>query len=237
MKNCIFADQIYRTMAKSGKSSKYSVLCIAVALGCTLFGILLGVSLNLNSHDVLASYRSSMTTLAQNNEMLSDMEDAEWTRLCNFATGKSDSALFKKVERLSDESAIFHYIDSLRAAFIFYVDGEPNEHLHRLDAVSESTYFMMDQGNARELRARLQQYQDQLNSYVGEDTAYLVDLGLQEQNLYGEKISWEDYHFANAMSVEVVNQLDLIEQQLRMADISVFKYVAGERWKKKIVND
>ena len=154
-----------------------------------------------------------------------------------FALEKKDSLLFCEVSDLSDASVIYHYLDSLRAAFILYVDGEPNEQLHRLDAVSESTYFMMDQGNARELRARLQQYQDQLNSYVGEDTAYVVDLGLQEQNLYGEKISWEDYHFANAMSVEVVNQLDLIEQQLRMADISVFKYVAGERWKKKIVND
>ena len=217
-------------MAISGKSSKYSVLCVAVALGCSLFGILLGVSLNLNSHDVLASYRSSMTTLEQNNEMLSDMEDAEWTRLCNFALEKKDSLLFCEVSDLSDASVIYHYLDSLRAAFILYVDGEPNEQLHRLDAVSESTYFMMDQGNARELRARLQQYQDQLNSYVGEDTAYVVDFRLQDQ-------SWEDYHFANAMSVEVVNQLDLIEQQLRMADISVFKYVAGERWKKKIVND
>ena len=217
-------------MAKSGKSSKYSVLCVAVALGCSLFGILLGVSLNLNSHDVLASYRSSMTTLAQNNEMLSDMEDAEWTRLCNFALEKKDSLLFCEVSDLSDASVIYHYLDSLRAAFILYVDGEPNEQLHRLDAVSESTYFMMDQGNARELRARLQQYQDHLNSFVGEDTAYVVDFRLQDQ-------SWEDYHFANAMSVEVVNQLDLIEQQLRMADISDFKYVAGERWKKKIVND
>ena len=231
MKNCIFADQIYRTMAKSGKSSKYSVLCVAVALGCSLFGILLGVSLNLNSHDVLTSYRSSMTTHAQNNEMLSDMEDAEWTRLCNIALGKNDSALSRKVERLSEESAIFHYIDSLRAAFILYVDGEPDDQLRRLDAVAESADFMMNQGNARELRARLQQYQDHLNSFVGEDTAYLVDFGLQEQILYGDKTSWEGYHFANAMSVEVVNQLDLIEQQLRMADISVFKYVAGERWK------
>ena len=86
-------------MAKSDKSSKYSVLFVAVALGCSLFGILLGVSLNLNSHDVLTSYRSSMTPLAQNNEMLSDIEDDEWTRLCNIAMGKSDSALFKKVSQ------------------------------------------------------------------------------------------------------------------------------------------
>lgn len=224
-------------MAKSYKSSKYSVLCVAVALGCSLFGILLGVSLNLNSHDVLTSYRSSMTTLAQNNEMLSEMKDAEWTRLCNIALEKKDSLLFCEVSDLSDASVIYHYLDSLRAAFILYVDGEPNEQLHRLDAVSESTYFMMDQGNARELRERLQHYQDQLNSFVGEDTDYLVDLGLQEQYLYGEKTSWEGYHFANAMSVEVINQLNLIEQKLRMAEISVFKYVAGERWKKKIVND
>lgn len=225
-------------MAKTGKSSKYSVLCVAVALGCSLFGILLGVSLNLNSHDVLASYRSSMTTLAQNNATLSDMEDAEWTRLCNMALETKDSALCRKVEWLSDESAIIHYVDSLRAAFILHVDGEPNEQLHRLDAVSESTDFMMNQGNARELRYRLQQYQNHLNSCIdSRDTAYFVDFNLREQYANGVRMSWEDYHFANAMSVEVVNQLDLIKQQLRMAEISVFKYVAGERWKKKIVND
>lgn len=225
-------------MAKSSKSSKYSVLCVAVALGCSLFGILLGVSLNLNSHDVLASYRTSMTTLAQNNTMMSDIANAEWDRLEDHAIEKEDSALFCRISDLYDASVIYHYLDSLRSAFILYVDGEPNEQLHRLDAVSESTYFMMDQGNARELRERLQHYQDQLNSFVGEDTDYLVDLGLQEQYLYGEKTSWEGYHFANAMSVEVVNQLYLIEQQLIMADISVYKYLAGERaWKKRSIND
>jgi len=225
-------------MAKSGKSSKYSVLCVTVALGCSLFGILLGVSLNLNSHDVLASYRSSMTTLAQNNAMLSDISVAEWDRLQDRAIEKEDSAMFCRISDLYDASVIYHYLDSLRSAFILYVDGEPGEQLRKLDVVSESTYFMMDQGNARELRERLQQYQDLLNSFVGDDTAFLVDFGLQEQYLYSEKTSWEGYHFANAMSVEVVNQLYLIEQQLRMADISVFKYLAGERaWKKRSIND
>ena len=226
-------------MAKSGKSSKYSVLCVAVALGCSLFGILLGVSLNLNSHDVLASYRSSMTTLAQNNEMLSDISNAEWDRLQDRAIEKEDSALFCRISDLYDASEIYHYLDSLRSAFILYVDGEPNEQLHRLDIVSESTYFMMDQGNARELRERLQQYQDLLNSCIdSKDTSYFVNFNLQEQYANGEKTSWGCYHFANAMAVEVINQLYLIEQQLRMADISVFKYLAGERaWKKRNIND
>lgn len=225
-------------MAKSGKSSKYSVLCVAVALGCSLFGILLGVSLNLNSRDVLASYRTSTTTLEQNNEMLSDIVDAEWTKLCNIALEKNDSALFCKVSELSDASVIYHYLDSLRSAFILNVDGEPGEQLRRLDVVSESTYFMMDQGNARGLRERLQLYQDQLNSCIdSRDTAYFIDFNLQEQYANGEKRSWESYHFANAMSVEVINQLDMIKQQLLMAEINVFKYVAGDRWKKKMVND
>lgn len=220
-------------MAKSDKSSKYSVLCVAVALGCSLFGILLGVALNLNSHDVLTSYRSSMTTLAQNNAMLSDITVAEWDRLCDRAIEKGDSALFCKVSDLSDASVIYHYLDSLRSAFILYVDGEPNEQLHRLDLVSESTYFMMDQGNARELRERLQQYQDQLNSCIeSKDTAYFVDFNLQEQYANGEKTSWEGYHFANAMAVEVINQLYLIEHQLMMAELGVYKYVAGDRWKR-----
>lgn len=223
-------------MAKSGKSSKYSVLCVAVALGCSLFGILLGVSLNLNSHDVLASYRSSMTTLAQNNAMLSDITVSEWDRLQDHAIEKEDSALFCKVSGLSDASVIYHYLDSLRAAFILQVDGEPSEQLHRLDAVSESTDFMMNQGNARELRYRLQQYQDQLNSCIdSRDTAYFVDFNLREQYANGVRMSWEEYHFANAMSVEVVNQLDMIKQQLLVAEISVYKYVAGDRWKRVTV--
>ena len=97
----------------------------------------------------------------------------------------------------------------------------------------------MDQGNARELRERLQQYQDLLNSCIdSKDTSYFVNFNLQEQYANGEKTSWEGYHFANAMAVEVINQLYLIEQQLRMADISVFKYLAGERaWKKRNIND
>ena len=41
-------------MAKSEKITKYRVLCVAVALGCSLFGILLGISLNLNSKDVIS---------------------------------------------------------------------------------------------------------------------------------------------------------------------------------------
>ena len=105
-------------MAKSGKSSKYSVLCVAVALGCSLFGILFGVSLNLNSHDVLASYRSSMTTLAQNNAMLSDITVSEWDRLQDHAIEKEDSALFYKVSDLSDASVMKKSILKLGALSI-----------------------------------------------------------------------------------------------------------------------
>lgn len=139
-------------MATSGKTSKYGVLCVAIALGCSLFGILLGVSLNLNSHDVLSSYRSSTTTLAHNNAQLANIVDAECYETCQQTA--SDTITLRKVKNLMTlRSKMHQYLDSLRTAFILYVDVEPSEQLRRLDAVAESTNFMMDQGNARKLRA------------------------------------------------------------------------------------
>lgn len=76
-------------MAKSEKITKYRVLCVTVALGCSLFGILLGISLNLNSHDVIRSYQNSQATLVQNNEKLKVMRDAEWHRLADLTVFRS----------------------------------------------------------------------------------------------------------------------------------------------------
>ena len=209
-------------MTKSDAISKYKILCIVIAIGFSLFGILLGISLNLNSHDVLASYRSSAKTLECNNKALETVVDAAWQGLIDIAFESKDSTLFRQMETLSDQSAILHYLDSLRAAFILWVDGEQSEQIQRQDEVSSSTYFMIDLGNARELHKRLQQYQDQLNSYIG-NSQDSIDFNLQDQYSYGEKVSWEVCYFSNAMAVEVVNQLDLIKQQLLIAEWSVYR--------------
>lgn len=211
-------------MVNSGKISKYRVLCVAVALGCSLFGILLGISLNLNSRDVIRSYRNTQATLAHNNEKLEDIFHAEWLRLCYLALEKGDSTLFRKVDRLSDQSVIYHYVDSLRTALIIYVDGVQGEQLRRPDAVSDPTFFMINQGNARELRDKLQQYQDFLNSCIRKGYGYTtVDFELNDRYPFGRRVSWENYHFENVMAIEAVCQLDMIKQQLMMADLTVFR--------------
>lgn len=211
-------------MANYEKTSKYRVLCVAVALGCSLFGILLGISLNLNSHDVIRSYRNSQATLAQNNEKLKDIRDAEWHRLADVAHENEDSTLFRTLYGLSDQSMIYQYVDSLRTALIIYVDGVQGEQLRRPDAVSDPTFFMINQGNARELRDKLQQYQDFLNSCIRKGYGYtIVDFELNDRYPYGRRVSWENYHFENVMAIEAVCQLDMIKQQLMMADLTLLR--------------
>ena len=209
-------------MANSGKTSKYRVLCVAVALGCTLLGILLGISLNLNSHDVIRSYRNSLATLAHNNEKLKDIRDVEWNRLGDLALEKGDSTLFREVENLSDQSEIYHYLDSLRMALIIYVDGVQGEQPRRADAVSEPTFFMINQGNASELRDKLQQHQDFLNNCIRKGCT-TIDFELNDQYPFGRKETWESCHFEYVMAIEAVCQLDMIKQQLIMADLTVFR--------------
>lgn len=211
-------------MAKSEKITKYRVLCVIVALGCSLFGILLGISLNLNSHDVIRSYQNSQATLVQNNEKLKVMRDAEWHRLADVAQENEDSTLFRTLYGLSDPSTIYQYLDSLRTALIIYVDGVQGEQLRRPDAVSEPTFFMINQGNAKELRDKLQQYQDFLNSCIRKGYGYTtIDFELNNQYPYGRRVSWESYHFEHVMAIEAVCQLDMIKQQLLMADLTVFR--------------
>lgn len=211
-------------MVNSGKISKYRVLCVAVALGCSLFGILLGISLNLNSHDVIRSYQNSQATLVQNNEKMKVMRDAEWHRLADVAHENEDSTLYRTIYGLSDQSMIYQYLDSLRTALIIYVDGVQGEQLRRPDAVSDPTFFMINQGNARELRDKLQQYQDFLNSCIRKGYGYTtVDFELNDRYPFGRRVSWENYHFENVMAIEAVCQLDMIKQQLMMADLTVFR--------------
>jgi len=221
-KSSIFAEQNRYFMAKSEKKSKYRVLCIAVALGCSLFGILLGISLNLNSKDVIRSYRNSLATLAHNNEKLKDIRDAEWHRMADVAQENEDSTLFRILDGLSDTSRIYQYVDSLRTALIIYVDGVQGEQLRRADEVSQTSFFMINEENAKVLRDKLQQYQDFLNSCIRKGYA-TVDFELNDQNLYGRTVSWESYHFENVMAIEAVCQLDMIKQQLMMADLTVLR--------------
>ena len=213
------------------KLSNLRVLCVVVAIFCLLLGLLSGLSLNTTSHDVLASYRSSVETARNNNVFLSELVKDECARVLK--TKASDTLICRKVALLAlSEDSLQQYLDNLRTEFIQNVNREEGETLLRLDDVDYSTNFMIYQGNAAKLRAQIERYQDQLLQLIDDQELrerVAQDISFHTNQMawqYG-KASWEEHYFDHAMAVEVVNQLEQIQQQAHLAAIRVLRAIEG----------
>ncbi len=213
------------------KLSNLRVLCVVVAIFCLLLGLLSGLSLNTTSHDVLASYRSSVETARNNNVLLSELVKDECAQVLK--TKASDTLICRKVALLAlSEDSLQQYLDNLRTEFIQNVNREEGETLLRLDDVDYSTNFMIYQGNAAKLRAQIERYQDQLLQLIDDQELrerVAQDISFHTNQMawqYG-KASWEEHYFDHAMAVEVVNQLEQIQQQAHLAAIRVLRAIEG----------
>lgn len=213
------------------KLSNLRVLCVVVAIFCLLLGLLSGLSLNTTSHDVLASYRSSVETARNNNVLLSELVKDECAQVLK--TKASDTLICRKVALLAlSEDSLQQYLDNLRTEFIQNVNREEGETLLRLDDVDYSTNFMIYQGNAAKLRAQIERYQDQLLQLIDDQELrkrVAQDISFHTSQMawqYG-KASWEEHYFDHAMAVEVVNQLEQIQQQAHLAAIRVLRAIEG----------
>lgn len=213
------------------KLSNLRVLCVVVAIFCLLLGLLSGLSLNTTSHDVLASYRSSVETARNNNVLLSELVKDECAQVLK--TKASDTLICRKVALLAlSEDSLQQYLDNLRTEFIQNVNREEGETLLRLDDVDYSTNFMIYQGNAAKLRAQIERYQDQLLQLVDDQELrerIAQDISFHTNQTawqYGEA-SWEEHYFDHAMAVEVVNQLEQIQQQAYLAAVRVLRAIEG----------
>ncbi len=213
------------------KLSNLRVLCVVVAISCLLLGLLSGLSLNTTSHDVLASYRSSVETARNNNVLLSELVKDECAQVLK--TKASDTLICRKVALLAlSEDSLQQYLDNLRTEFIQNVNREEGETLLRLDDVDYSTNFMIYQGNAAKLRAQIERYQDQLLQLIDDQELrerVAQDISFHTNQMawqYGEA-SWEEHYFDHAMAVEVVNQLEQIQQQAHLAAIRVLRAIEG----------
>ena len=205
-------------MNSSKKLTKLRVLCVAMAIGCTLLGLALGIALNLNSRDVLTSYKTFSESQTLTNDQLSRLLDKEYRRVLDDVS--LDSITRSKVEELyAAQTEMTDYIDSIRRTFIMDVNGEVSDQLMRLDDISGSEYFMMGMGNASVLKEYLRKYEERIyqlpSCRIGIDSTE-IHIDFEDRNLYGERVSWESYYFSNAMAVEVVSQLDLFKQQVLM---------------------
>lgn len=215
-------------MPSSRKIADYRVLCVAVGIVCVLLGLLLGISLNINSHDVLASYRSSAMTVEQGNAMLSNLVQRECDLMLK--DNSTDTVMVQKVEVLRDaHDSILQYLSSLRSDFILSVDGVEGERLQRLDDVDFSTNYMINEGHAVELKSHLEEYQRQLlGLFTDPHQRARVEADVVNLTKYQFPNGWVESHFDHAMSVEVVNQLDLFTQQAHIAACRVLQELKGQ---------
>lgn len=213
------------------KLSNLRVLCVVVAIFCLLLGLLSGLSLNTTSHDVLASYRSSVETARNNNVLLSELVKDECAQVLK--TKASDTLICRKVALLAlSEDSLQQYLDNLRTEFIQNVNRGEGETLLRLDDVDYSTNFMIYQGNAAKLRAQIERYQDQLLQLIDDQelrkrVAQDISFHTNQMTWQYGKASWEEHYFDHAMAVEVVNQLEQIQQQAHLAAIRVLRAIEG----------
>ena len=220
----------------SKKTADYRVLSVLVGLACILLGLLLGMSINTNSHNVLASYRSSDITMEKSNAMLSVLVKDECERMLE--DNAAETVTVRKVEMLQNaHDSIILYLNHLRFDFICFVDGNNGGVLHSIDDVSNSTNFMINQGHAKELETRLKDYQEQLlhlidNSQQRARVKADIDFHTEDEYTNG----WVAHHFDHTMAIEVVNQLDLLSQQAHLTAYRVLREISKESAKRNSDN-
>ena len=218
--------------SSSKKTADYRVLCIVMGLIGILFGLLLGISINSNSHSVVASYKSSDMTIEKGNTMLSLFIRNECERMLD--DNAADTVMVSKVETLQDaHDSILLYLNTMRYDFIRYVDGNNGGVLHCFDDVSNSTNFMINKGHAKELETRLEDYQEQLLKLLDNPQQLArvkADIDFHTKDEYPN--GWTTYHFYHTMAIEVVNQLDQLSQQAHLAACRVLREISRESTKR-----
>lgn len=222
--------------SSSKKTTNYQVLSVLVGIACILFGLLFGMSINTNSHDVLASYRSSDITIEKGNAMLSVLVRDECERMLN--DHAADTVTVGKVGMLQDaHDSIILYLNHMRFDFICFVDGNNGGVLHSIDDVSNSTNFMINQGHAKELETRLEDYQEQLLHLIDNSqqrARVKADIDFHTEDEYPN--GWVAHHFDHTMAIEVVNQLDLLSQQAHLTACRVLREIGKESAKRNSDN-
>ncbi|MCL2434933.1 MAG: gliding motility protein GldM [Lentimicrobiaceae bacterium] len=181
--------------------------------------------------------RSNLITVSKNNQ-----DYAELLRQKAILGEEKVAREFEKAMKLKEISnEMIGFIEDLRVRYIEFVedasathpDGTPKSvaQLRFKDNISKSTFFMMNQGNAIELRNRLAEYRAQLLSLVNENDreAMSQTIGLNVDgtftNTSGATESWEVHYFEGVIFAAGVTLLNKTIGEVRHAESSVLKYI------------
>jgi len=144
-----------------------------------------------------------------------------------------------KVKALSNE--IVEYIDQLRKEYIEHVDGESAltadgtiktvAELRAKDNISKSTAFMKDNGRAKELKARIEIYRNQIlqfidtNDYDAMAKNIGLDVNAEYKNANGARESWETHYFEGVIFAAGVTLLNKLVGEVRNAESVMIKHI------------
>jgi gliding motility-associated protein GldM len=144
-----------------------------------------------------------------------------------------------QIKQLSNE--IVTYIEELKVKLIEAVDegSALNEdgtvktvaELQSKDNVSKASAFMINEGHAKALRDKIEDYRNKLLSFVDkndvESMSQMIGLDVNEKfrNASGGPEKWETHYFDNVIFAACVTLLNKTVGEVRNAESGVLKYV------------
>jgi gliding motility-associated protein GldM len=197
------------------------------------------------SKDILNAFTIVDETLGRSNQITMSKNAQDYAELLRQKAILGEEKVAREFEKamslkeLSNEMVTF--IENLRIRYIEFVEGAPAinpdgtpksvAQLRFKDNKSRSTFFMINEGNAIELRNRLEAYRNQLLLFVNEKDrevmAQTIGLNVNEtfRNASGAPESWEVHYFENVIFAAGVTLLNKTIGEVRNAESSILKYI------------
>jgi gliding motility-associated protein GldM len=183
-----------------------------------------------------ALYSSTQITMSKNAQ-----DYAELNRQKTILGEEKVAEAFDKATQIKELSnGMVEYIEQLKVKYIEYVDETAyNEDgtvktvadLKSKDNKSKASNFMIIEGNAKKLKAELENYRNKLLSFVNEQDreAMSQTIGLEVneklKNTSGFPESWETHYFDDVIFAAGVTLLNKTVGEVRNAESGVLKYV------------
>jgi gliding motility-associated protein GldM len=197
------------------------------------------------SKDILNAFSIVDETLHTSNLITENKNSQDYRELIRQKTILGEDKVaeaFEKATRikeLSDE--MVKYIQQVKVRYIEYVDADSAYNrdgsiktvaeLKSKDNISKASNFMINEGNAKDLKEKIEQYRNEMLSFIDEHEreamSQTVGLDVNEKfrNTTGAVESWETHYFDGVIFAAGVTLLNKTVGEVRNAESGVLKYV------------
>jgi len=197
------------------------------------------------SKDILNAFTIVDETLTRSNQITMSKNAQDYAELLRQKAILGEEKVAREFEKAMNlkeiSNEMISFIEDLRIRYIEFVEGTPAinpdgtpksvAQLRFKDNKSKSTLFMINDGNAIELRNRLAAYREQLLLFVNEKDreamSQAIGLNVNEEfrNANGAPESWESHYFENVIFAAGVTLLNKTIGEVRHAESSILKYI------------